>query len=132
MASSVFFLTLPLMTILALTLDPWVRAKYVARAEVASRLAATLILCYCLRPSNLEGMVNARVEQGLDTIGELRDDIDDDEDSDNDYGIERPRTYARHDNNSETAALLTGYNRDPKEDKSTGRDRPLIDLLPAE
>jgi len=77
-------------------------------------------------------MVSARLEDGLETIGELRDDIEEGEDSDNEYGMEKPSTFARHDNNSETAALLTGYVRDSKEDRSPHRDRPLIDLVPAE
>merc|ERR1719330_1736215 len=37
LASLFYFLTLPTMSVLAFTFAPWVRAKYIARAEVASR-----------------------------------------------------------------------------------------------
>merc|ERR1719245_2936607 len=72
-----YFLTLPLICILAAAFDPWVRAKYVNRAEVASRFTATVLLSFCLRPTRLDAMVNARLEEGLETVGELRDDIED-------------------------------------------------------
>lgn len=125
LASFMYFLTLPLMTLLALTLDPWVRAKYVGRAEVISRLIATVLLCYCLRPSNLEVMVNARLEDGLETVGELRDDIDlEAEDSPNDYGIEDKPRYDRDDEASEQ--LLKN---DGKSKKGRHED---TDFLPAE
>lgn len=85
-ASMLYFLTLPIMCCLAAVLQPWVRAKYVGRAEVASRFLATLLLSCCLRPSRLDAMVNARLEEGLETIGEAaeeelltRDAYDDDE-----------------------------------------------------
>jgi len=76
-ASFLYFLTLPVMCILAAAFDPWVRSKYVARAEVASRFIATLMLVFCLRPSRLDAMVNARLEEGLETVGEMREDIED-------------------------------------------------------
>lgn len=77
-SSFLYFLSLPVMCVLAMELDPWVRAKYVARAEAVSRYIACLLLAYCLRPSRLDAMINARLEQGLETVGEMRDELDDD------------------------------------------------------
>lgn len=82
-ASLLYFLTLPVMCILAASFNPWSRAKWVARVEVFSRLVATLLLCFCLRPSRLDAMVHARLEDGLETVGELRDDIDEEDPDDN-------------------------------------------------
>merc|ERR1719282_1540212 len=62
-ASLLYFLTLPVMCMLAAALKPWARAKYVDRAEVLSRFAATALLSFCLRPSRLDAMVNARLEE---------------------------------------------------------------------
>merc|ERR1719254_255066 len=76
-ACLLYFLTLPAMCILAPSFAPWVRAKYVSRADVTSRFLSTLLLSFCLRPSRLDAMVNARLEEGLETVGELRDDDDD-------------------------------------------------------
>merc|ERR1712232_137895 len=75
-SSLLYFMSLPVMCILALSFDPWVRLKYVNRAEVASRAAATLLFAFCLRPTRLDAMVNARLEEGLQTVGEPRDDIE--------------------------------------------------------
>lgn len=75
-ASLAYFLALPLACILAVAFAPWVRAKYISRAEVASRLLASLLLAFCLRPSRLDAMVNARLEEGLRTVGEMRDDFE--------------------------------------------------------
>lgn len=69
----VYFMTLPLICVLAVSFDPWVRAKYVARAEVFSRLSATGVLAYCLRPTRLDAMINARLAEGLEPIGEFDD-----------------------------------------------------------
>lgn len=88
MVSSVlfaYFLTLPSICVLAVAFDPWVRAKYVARAEVTSRFFSTAVLAYCLRPTRLDAMINARLEDGLEPIGEMPDDgVDSD-------GVERMR-----------------------------------------
>jgi len=80
-ASLLYFLTLPVMCMLAAAFNPWVRAKYVDRAEVASRFVSTALLAFCLRPSRLDAMVNARLEDGLETIGELREDLDEPSDA---------------------------------------------------
>lgn len=77
-SSLLYFLALPVICVLAAAFDPWVRAKYVSRAELASRFIATLLLSFCLRPSRLDAMVNARLEEGLETVGELRDDEEED------------------------------------------------------
>lgn len=91
LASVFYFLTLPLVGILAVTLEPWVRAKYVARAEVMARFSTTLILSICLRPTRLDAMVNARLEEGLATVGEPRDDTSEEEESSGDSdGPRRP------------------------------------------
>merc|ERR1719203_1023510 len=81
-ASLVYFMTLPVLCTLSSAFAPYVRAKYISRAEVASRFIATLILAVCLRPSRLDAMVNARLEEGLATVGEEREDIVDDKDCD--------------------------------------------------
>eukprot|EP00913_Durusdinium_trenchii_P027783 g26052.t1 len=60
--SILYFLTLPLVCLLASLLSPWVRAKYVDRCEVGCRFLATLILGHLLRPSRMDAMLNARME----------------------------------------------------------------------
>jgi len=92
-ASFLYFLTLPLMCILAAFVRPWVRAKYVSRTEVASRFIATVILSLCLKPSRLDAMVNARLEDGLETVGEPQDDSpaeDDDYNYDDEEELRKP------------------------------------------
>merc|ERR1712151_1416917 len=76
-ASLVYFTSLPLLCLLSAAFQPWVRLKYVNRTEVASRFVATLLLALCLRPSRLDSMVDARLDEGLDPVGELRDDVED-------------------------------------------------------
>lgn len=66
-----YFMTLPLTCVLAVSFDPWVRAKYVARAELFSRFGATGVLAYCLRPTRLDAMINARLAEGLEPVGEF-------------------------------------------------------------
>mmetsp|Transcript_26197 Transcript_26197/g.61125 ORF Transcript_26197/g.61125 Transcript_26197/m.61125 type:complete len:527 (-) Transcript_26197:120-1700(-) len=68
-----YFMTLPITCILALAFDPWVRNRYVTRAEVMSRFWASTILCFCLRPSRLDAMINARLEAGLRTAADVED-----------------------------------------------------------
>jgi len=63
-----YFLALPVTFILAELFSPWVRAKYIARVEALSRFGTMLILACCLRPSRLDLMINARLEEGLDSI----------------------------------------------------------------
>lgn len=92
-ATFLYFLTLPLMCILATFVRPWVRAKYVSRTEVASRFIATVILSLCLKPSRLDAMVNARLEDGLETVGEPQDDSpaeDDDYNYDDEEELRKP------------------------------------------
>ncbi|CAK9016575.1 unnamed protein product [Durusdinium trenchii] len=68
--SILYFLTLPLVCLLASLLSPWVRAKYVDRCEVGCRFLATLILGHLLRPSRMDAMLNARMEEPVETVGE--------------------------------------------------------------
>jgi len=80
-ASTLYFMTLPVICLLAAGLNPWVRAYYVALAEIFARLIATVIMALCLRPSRLDAMVNARLDDGIDTVGEERDSEEDDFDA---------------------------------------------------
>lgn len=64
-ASFVYFLTLPTLCVLSSLLHPWVRLKYVNRAEVWSRLLTSFVLAICLRPSRLDTMINVRLEEGI-------------------------------------------------------------------
>merc|ERR1712032_597685 len=57
-----YFVTLPMMCILAVAMDPWNRKKVVSCTELASRFVATAILAWVLRPSRLDTMINARLE----------------------------------------------------------------------
>lgn len=75
-SSLIFFLSVPVMCVLASSLDPWVRSRYVSRVEVFARLLTTGILAFCLRPSRLERMVIDRLEEGLEPIGEQCDEDD--------------------------------------------------------
>eukprot|EP00930_Biecheleria_cincta_P089241 TRINITY_DN78526_c0_g1_i1.p1 TRINITY_DN78526_c0_g1~~TRINITY_DN78526_c0_g1_i1.p1 ORF type:complete len:514 (+),score=95.59 TRINITY_DN78526_c0_g1_i1:36-1544(+) len=74
-ASLLYFMSLPVVCVLASSLDPWVRARYVDRVEVLCRFLSTCMLGYVLRPSRLDAMVNARME-GLETVGEPEDDFE--------------------------------------------------------
>eukprot|EP00929_Paragymnodinium_shiwhaense_P072924 TRINITY_DN37022_c0_g1_i2.p1 TRINITY_DN37022_c0_g1~~TRINITY_DN37022_c0_g1_i2.p1 ORF type:complete len:410 (+),score=103.63 TRINITY_DN37022_c0_g1_i2:307-1536(+) len=67
-ANVLYFGTLPCMSLLAMLLSPWLRAKYVDRAEVISRLAATILMTMCLRPSKLDAIVDAKTQEGVDTV----------------------------------------------------------------
>lgn len=60
-ACGIFFVSLPVMCLLAQMLDPWVRRKYIERIEIGSRFIATLLLLVCLRPSQLDSMIVARM-----------------------------------------------------------------------
>ncbi|CAJ1404022.1 unnamed protein product [Effrenium voratum] len=68
--SILYFLTLPLVCLLASMLARWVRAKYVDRAEVGCRFLATLLLAWLLRPARMDAMINARMEESVETLGE--------------------------------------------------------------
>jgi len=65
-----YFLSLPIVVTLASLLDPWARAKWVDRVEVGSRLLATSLLGFLLRPSRLDVLINARMEEGNGMLGE--------------------------------------------------------------
>lgn len=79
LACFIFFLSLPASCILAVVFPPWVRAKYVARIEVAARFVSAALLTYCLWPSHLDIMIHARLEdrreeaeKEQDELGELQ------------------------------------------------------------
>lgn len=65
-----YFLSLPIVVTLASLLDPWARAKWVDRVEVGSRLLAISLLGFLLRPSRLDVLINARMEEGNGMLGE--------------------------------------------------------------
>lgn len=78
-AISLYYLTLPIIVILAGVFSPWVRQKYVARTEIISRCGAMLLLAYCLRPSRLDIIIGSRLEEGLDSDMEDRGNYSDEE-----------------------------------------------------
>jgi len=61
-AAVLYFAALPATCILAHMENPWERKKLVMRTEVTTRLLTTIMLCFCLRPSKLDRMINARLE----------------------------------------------------------------------
>jgi len=86
-AITVYYLTLPVICILAGVFNPWVRRKYIARTEIAARFLAMGLLAYCLRPSRLDIIINSRLEDGLDSDlcdspEEMEECCDDDESGD--------------------------------------------------
>jgi len=64
-ASIVYFMTVPALCLLSPAFDPWVRDKYIVRIEVLSRLAGTILLALCLKPSRLDALVVGRLKAGL-------------------------------------------------------------------
>jgi hypothetical protein len=60
MVNTFYFATLPAICTLAFLLDPWVRRKFVDRAELGTRLAAIVMLLYFLWPTLLEARLPAR------------------------------------------------------------------------
>merc|ERR1712032_499401 len=67
-ANGVYFASLPVMCLLASLLAPYVRSKYVERAELSARLAASALLLLCLWPSYLDAMVSARPSKGPEPL----------------------------------------------------------------
>merc|ERR1712085_71356 len=63
-ACGIYFASLPVVCLLAELLNPWVRRKYVERYELVARFAATLLLAICLRPSQVNSLVAARLKNG--------------------------------------------------------------------
>eukprot|EP00927_Polykrikos_kofoidii_P012557 TRINITY_DN15422_c0_g1_i1.p1 TRINITY_DN15422_c0_g1~~TRINITY_DN15422_c0_g1_i1.p1 ORF type:complete len:482 (-),score=82.32 TRINITY_DN15422_c0_g1_i1:184-1629(-) len=63
---TVYFGTLPVIHVVASYLDPWVVRKYIQRAELVSRLLASLVLLRCLWPSSLDNIIAARLKNGPD------------------------------------------------------------------
>jgi len=61
-ACGIHFACLPLMCLLAGSLHPWVRRKYVERSEIGARFAATVLVWLCLWPSRLDALLAARLK----------------------------------------------------------------------
>merc|ERR1712032_89103 len=61
-AGGIYFASLPAMCLLAGILSPWVVRKYVERAEMGSRFAATTLLLLGLWPSRVDALVSARLK----------------------------------------------------------------------
>jgi len=57
--AGIYFTALPVMALLALVLEPWVRRKYVERLELFTRWLATMLLLFFLHPSRSEEVVVA-------------------------------------------------------------------------
>merc|ERR1711920_905964 len=64
-SASVYFMSVPVLCMLASLLAPWVRFKYVDRIELLFRFAATLLLALSLRPSRLDALTTERLEEHL-------------------------------------------------------------------
>lgn len=61
-AAVLYFTALPVTCALAHVLHPWDRKKVVDRVELTVRFLASAILVFCLRPTRLDTMINARME----------------------------------------------------------------------
>jgi len=67
--ATMYFLALPVLVVLACNCAPWVRRKFVERAEILSRFLVCGLLAYCLWPSRLDHIVDARLNTSLDEAG---------------------------------------------------------------
>lgn len=78
----IYFAAMPVIFIAASELEPWVVRKYIERAELAARFAATLVLLICLWPSKLDALISSRLKHGpepelLSDHGEdMRDEVE--------------------------------------------------------
>jgi len=61
-AYGMYFAFLPLICLLTELFSPWVRRKYVERAEVGMQFALTLLLFICMRPSQLDNLIATRLK----------------------------------------------------------------------
>jgi len=61
-AYSMYFVFLPVICLLTELFSPWVRRKYVERAEIGMRFTVTLLLFICLRPSHMDKLIAARLK----------------------------------------------------------------------
>merc|ERR1719330_815191 len=64
--ASLYFLALPAVVLIAKFVAPWCRSKVVDRVEVSTRFVACCMLVYCLWPSRLDLLVNARLDLSVD------------------------------------------------------------------
>jgi len=90
----IYFLSLPILCIVASKISPWARAKWVARGEFIARLLATLLLCFALKPSRLDAMVNSRLENSQTVLSEDGEDSVDEEQHLNPY--DPAGSFSRH------------------------------------
>jgi len=82
LAAGVYFASLPVISVVAGTLAPWVVRKVVERTEMGSRFVAMVLLMACLWPSRVDALVAARLknrtqdslmkvdETGMEELGE--------------------------------------------------------------
>merc|ERR1740121_2234800 len=59
--AGMYFLALPILVGVALNLNPWLRRKWVERIEILSRFFVCGLLAYCLWPSRLDHIIDARL-----------------------------------------------------------------------
>jgi len=67
--AGLYFLALPLLVIVAYHFHPWVRRKFVERIEIFSRFLVCGLLAYCLWPTRLDRLVDARLDISADDTG---------------------------------------------------------------
>merc|ERR1712217_670219 len=61
-ACSIYLASLPVICLLAELLQPWSRRKIVERVELSTRFVVTIMFAFCLRPSKVSSLVNARLK----------------------------------------------------------------------
>lgn len=74
-AAVLYFMTLPLMIIMANAMEPWNRRKYVDRAEVISRFVICAILAFVLWPSTVDDVMEQKLRKQRTDV-ELSDQYD--------------------------------------------------------
>lgn len=61
MCACLYFLALPILVAVAFNFNAWLRRKWVERIEVLSRFIVCGVLAYCLWPSRLDHIIDARL-----------------------------------------------------------------------
>merc|ERR1712029_1302361 len=59
--ATLYFLALPVLVVVACNFAPWVRRKFVECIEIFSRFLVCGLLAYCLWPSRLDHIIDARL-----------------------------------------------------------------------
>merc|ERR1719296_185842 len=62
--AGLYFLALPVLVGVAFNLNAWLRRKWVERIEILSRFVVCGLLAYCLWPSRLDHIIDARLSAG--------------------------------------------------------------------